>query len=99
MPYCPECEATYNAEKCPSCGYVDNKCHCYGGCHAYGTLLCPRTAPDFSREGLVKALKRIRDSEPRSDRRKRGMVDISEVESLQRTARVALDLFTGEDGG
>ena len=42
---------------------------------------------------LVLALERIRDHECRADRRKRGMVDVSEVEDLRRIARYAVTQF------
>jgi hypothetical protein len=42
---------------------------------------------------LVFALERIRDHEVRADRRKRGMVDVSEIEDLQRIARYAVTEF------
>jgi hypothetical protein len=54
-------------------------------CNSHDTLTAQVAA-------LAEALRRISDHETRSDRRKRGMVDISEVESLQRTARAALAL-------
>ena len=44
-----------------------------------------------SREQKLKAaLKRISDHEHRADRRHRGMVDVSEVDTLKRIAREAL---------
>lgn len=43
------------------------------------------TPPD-----LLEALRRIAEWEYRSDRRARGMVDASEVESIKRIARSAL---------
>lgn len=45
---------------------------------------------DDACEKFSAALTRIMNHEVRSDRRHRGMVDVSEVEALQRIARVAL---------
>lgn len=39
---------------------------------------------------LKEALRRIAEHESRADRRHRGMVDASEIQDLQRTARAAL---------
>lgn len=41
-------------------------------------------------EELIRALQRIADHETRNDRRQRGMVDVSEIEGLQRIARAVL---------
>jgi hypothetical protein len=45
---------------------------------------------------LVAALDRIANCEPRADRRHAGMVDVSEVQALQRIARTALARAKGE---
>lgn len=44
----------------------------------------------------IDALKRISSHEVRADRRRTGMVDVSEIYDLQRIADVALDIL-GED--
>jgi hypothetical protein len=40
---------------------------------------------------LVKALKRIAGHEYRSNRRNKNMIDIEEIETLKRIARITLD--------
>ncbi len=46
---------------------------------------------------LLAALERIANHETRGDRRRGGMVDISEVTDLQRTARAAINKAKGTD--
>jgi hypothetical protein len=45
---------------------------------------------------LLEALRRIADHESRADRRHRGMVDMSELQDLQRVARSAIAEATEE---
>lgn len=50
-------------------------------------------APD-----LLAALERIANHEWRADRRKRGMIDVFEVETLARIARAAIAKAKGREG-
>ncbi len=52
--------------------------------------LCITELADANQD-LLDALTRIADSQIRSDRRKRGMVDISIVSDLKRIARAAIN--------
>jgi len=52
-----------------------------------------------SLQTFLDALGRIAKHEIRSDRRKKGMVDISEVQDLQRIAQTALDKVVGKMAG
>ena len=45
---------------------------------------------------MYEALERIANHEYRTDRRHRGMIDISEIQTLERIARVALAAARGE---
>ena len=59
----------------------------------YSITYCPLhgAAPD-----MLTALERIATHQSRADRRHRGMVDASELEDLQRTARTAVDRAKGK---